>query len=330
MTARLPVSYAGVVYDRTRALYAGEVTPEGVDLTYHSVGIEELFWRQGRYAEFDAAEFSLGAYLAGVGAGEDRFTALPVFPSRAFRHSALYVAADGGIKTPADLTGRRVGTPEWSMTASLWMRGILGDHYGVDLGSVDWFTGGLDEPGRQEKSKVAPPPHYRVQHIGAERTLSQMLLAGQLDLVIAARAPAAFRAGDPRIRRLFADPRAEERAYFAATGIVPIMHVVVLRRSLAQAHPWLPNTLRGAFERARAGVLAGLRDNAVSSASLVWEASYADEEAELFGDPFRYGAAENAAELDAILRYAAEQGFSAAPLTLSQVFWPGTLTSAKV
>jgi 4,5-dihydroxyphthalate decarboxylase len=330
MPARLPVSYAGVVYDRTRALYSGEVTPEGVDLTYHSVGIEELFWRQGRYGEFDAAEFSLGAYLAGLGAGEDRFTALPVFPSRAFRHSALYVAAGGDVQTPADLTGRRVGTPEWSMTASLWMRGILGDHYGVDLASVDWFTGGLDEPGRQEKSKVAPPPQYRVQHIGATRTLSEMLLAGQLDLLIAARAPAAFRAGDPRIRRLFPDPRAEERAYFTATGIIPIMHVVVLRRSLAQAHPWLPNTLRGAFERARGGVLAGLRDNAVSSASLVWEASYADEEAELLGDPFRYGAAQNAAELDAILRYAAEQGFSAGRLALDQVFWPGTLTSAKV
>jgi 4,5-dihydroxyphthalate decarboxylase len=330
MPARLPVTYAGAVYDRTRALYTGEVVPEGVDLTYLSAGIEELFWRQGRYAEFDAAEFSLGAYLAGVGAGEDRFTALPVFPSRAFRHSACYVAAGRDVRTPADLAGRRVGTPEWSMTASLWMRGILGDHYGVDLTAIDWYTGGLDEPGRQEKSKVAAPPTLSVQHIGGERTLSELLLAGELDMVIAARAPRAFLSGDARMRRLFADPRAAERAYFAATGIVPIMHVVVLRRSLAEAHPWLPNTLRGAFERARAGVTAQLRDNAVSFSSLVWEAAYADEEADLLGDAFRYGAAENAAALDAILGYAAEQGFSAGRLALDQVFWPSTLTSARV
>jgi 4,5-dihydroxyphthalate decarboxylase len=330
MSARLPVTYAGVVYDRTRALYTGEVAPEGVDLTYLNVGIEELFWRQGRYAEFDAAEYSLGAYLAGVGAGEDRFTALPVFPSRAFRHSAFYVAADSEVRAPADLAGRRVGTPEWSMTASLWMRGILGDHYGVDLTAIDWYTGGLDEPGRQEKARVAVPPRFSVQRIGDQRTLSQMLLAGELDMVIAARAPRGFRSGDPRVRRLFPDPRAEERAYFAATGIVPIMHVVVLRRSLAEAHPWLPNTLRGAFDRAREGVAAQLRDNAVSLSSLIWEASYADEEASLLNDAFRHGAAENAAALEAVLGYAAEQGFSSGRLALDQVFWPSTLTSAKI
>ena len=330
MPARLPLTYAGAVYDRTRALYTGEVVPEGVDLTYLSVGIEELFWRQGRYAEFDAAEFSLGAYLAGVGAGENRFTALPVFPSRAFRHSAFYVAAGSDVRAPGDLAGRRVGTPEWSMTASLWMRGILGDHYGADLTAIDWYTGGLDEPGRQEKSRVAVPPQFSVQHIGEARTLSQMLLGGDLDMVIAARAPRAFRSGDTRIRRLFPDPRAEERAYFTATGIVPIMHVVVLRRSLAEAHPWLPNTLRAAFDDARAGVVANLRDNAVSSSSLVWEASYADEEANLLGDAFRYGVDENAAALDAVLGYAADQGFSAGRLALDSVFWPSTLTSAKI
>ncbi len=330
MPSPLPLTYAGVVYDRTRALYDGQVSPEGVDLRYLRLDIEELFWRQGRYAEFDAAEFSLGAYLAMLGKDDHRFTALPVFPSRAFRHSALYVRADGDVGLPADVAGRRVGTPEWSMTASLWMRGILGDHYGVDLTSVDWHTGGLDQPGRQEKASVTAPPAFRVQHIGNERTLSAMLLDGALDVVLAARAPAAFLQGDPRIRRLFPDPRGEERAYFESTGIVPIMHVVVLRRELAQAHPWLPNTLRHAFDQARAGVTAQLRDNAVSSASLVWEASYADEEARLFGDAFRHGAEENALALQAVLRYAADQGFTAAPLALDEVFWPSTLTSSKV
>ncbi len=330
MSSPLPLTYAGVVYDRTRALYTGQVSPEGVDLRYLRVDIEELFWRQGRYAEFDAAEFSLGAYLAMLGKDDCRFTALPVFPSRAFRHSALYVRANGDVRIPADMAGRRVGTPEWSMTASLWMRGIMSDYYGVDLSSVLWSTGGLDQAGRQEKARVTAPSSFRVQHIGNERTLTAMLLDGELDVVLAARAPQAFSQGDPRLRRLFPDPRAEEMAYFQATGIVPMMHVVVLRRELAEAHPWLANTLRHAFDLARTGVLAELRDNAVSTSSLVWEASYAEQEAGLFGDAFRYGAEENAAALDAVLRYAVEQGFTPARLALDQVFWPSTLTRSKI
>lgn len=326
----IPITYAGGVYDRTRMLYTGDVVPEGVSLRYLQLGIEELFWRQGRYAEFDAAEFSFGAYLAGLGTGDTRFTALPVFPSRAFRHSALYVRSGGDVVSPSDLAGARIGTPEWSMTASLWMRGILGDHYGIDLTSVSWRTGGLDEPGREEKSKVTPPEHFDMAHIGPERTLSAMLLDGELDLLVAARAPAAFRRGEPGIERLFADSRAEEAAYFAATGIVPIMHTVVLRRDIAERHPWLPNNLRQAFELARADVAADLRDNAVSHSSLVWEAAYADEEARVLGDAFRYGAAENAAALDAVLGYAADQGFTPRRLELDEVFWPSTLTSAKI
>jgi 4,5-dihydroxyphthalate decarboxylase len=326
----VPLTYAGMVYDRTRALYDGEIRPEGIDLRYLRVGVEELFWRQGRYAEFDAAEFSLGAYLAGVEQPDRPFDAIPVFPSRVFRHSAVYVRADSPVRTPGDLAGGRVGTPEWSMTASLWMRGILGDHYGLDLAGIRWRTGGLEQAGRQEKSRVRPPERFSVEPLPAGATLTGQLAAGKLDAVITARPPRRFLAGDGAFRRLFTDPKAEELRYFQATGIVPIMHVVVLRRALLREHPWLANNLRMAFEAARVGALPELRDGAVCSSSLVWEADYAAEEAALLGDAFAYGAEANATALEAVLRYAYEQGFTAKPLEPADVFVPATLTDAKI
>jgi 4,5-dihydroxyphthalate decarboxylase len=326
----VPLTYAGMVYDRTRALYDGDVRVEGIDLRYLRTGVEELFWRQGRYAEFDAAEFSLGAYLAGVEDPDRPFDAIPVFPSRAFRHSAIYVRADSSSHAPADLEGARIGTPEWSMTASLWMRGILGDHYGLDLAGIRWRTGGLEQAGRQEKSRVRPPERFQVGPVPSGATLTGQLLAGDLDAVITARPPRRFLAGDGTLRRLFSDPKAEEQRYFATSGIVPIMHVVVLRRTLLREHPWIANNLRLAFETARAEALPQLRDGAVCTSSLVWEADYAEEEAALLGDAFGYGVEANAAALEAVLRYAHDQGFTAKPLEPADVFVPATLTDAKI
>ncbi|WP_300017579.1 ABC transporter substrate-binding protein [Pseudonocardia sp.] len=330
MTRDVPLTYAGAVYDRTRPLYDGSVRPEGVDLRYLETGIEELFWRQGRYHEFDAAEFSFGAYLAAAERPDRPFDAIPVFPSRAFRHSALYVRADSEIEKPEQLSGRTIGTPEWSMTASLWMRGILGEHYGVDLQSVQWRTGGLEEPGRQEKSPVVPPDRFDVGPLPEGTTLTGDLLDGSLDAVLTARPPRAFLAGDPRIRRLFPDFRTAELEYHRATGIVPIMHVVVVKRDVLERHPWVANNLRHAFELARQPATAQLRDTAVCTSSLVWESAYAEQERSLLGDPFAYGVDGNRATLDAVLRYAAEQGFTSRPLELAEVFLPGTLTDAKV
>ncbi|WP_308259024.1 ABC transporter substrate-binding protein [Pseudonocardia sp. H11422] len=330
MVPNVSLTYAGVVYDRTRPLLDGSVRPEGIDLRYLETDIEELFWRQGRYQEFDAAEFSLGAYLASAEAPDRPFHAIPVFPSRAFRHSALYVRADSEIEKPEQLDGRTVGTPEWSMTASLWMRGILGEHYGVDLASVRWRTGGLEEAGREEKSRVAAPGRFDVSAVPEGTTLTGQLLHGALDAVLTARPPRAFLAGDPRIRRLFPDVRAAELDYHRATGIVPIMHVVVLRRDVVERHPWVANNLRRAFELARRPATALLRDTAVCASSLVWESAYAEQEAELLGDPFAYGVDANRAALEAVLRYAAEQGFTTRPLEPADVFLPSTLTDAKI
>lgn len=330
MATNVPLTYAGAVYDRTRPLYDRSVQVEGVDLRYLATGIEELFWRQGRYHEFDAAEFSFGAYLAVAEQPDRPFDAIPVFPSRAFRHSALYVRADSPIEKPEQLNGTVVGTPEWSMTASLWMRGILGEHYGVDLTTVAWRTGGLEEPGRQEKSRVAPPERFDVTRIPDDATLTGQLLDGTLDAVLTARPPRAFTSGDSRIRRMFPNFREAELEYHRATGIVPIMHVVVIKREVLDRHPWVANNLRRAFEIARRPAAAELRDTAVCSSSLVWESAYAEDEAALLGDPFAYGVEANRAALTTVLRYAAEQGFTSRPLELDEVFLPRTLTEAKV
>ena len=330
MTQPLDLTYGGELYDRTRRLYTGEVQPEGVRLRYLHTGIEELFWRQGKYAEFDVAEFSMGAYLATLRNSARAFVAIPVFPSRAFRHASIYLNADSDISAAADLANRSVGTPEWSMTASLWMRGILGEHYGVDLTSIRWRTGGVEQPGRLEKSPVTPPDEFSLTHIGDSDTLSDQLLNGDIDALITARTPRAFAAGGPRIRRLWPDFRAAERTYFQATGIVPIMHVVVVKRTLVAAHPWLANNLVDAFDRARKPVQHELLDTAVCTSSLIWEAAYAQDEVALLGDPFRNGVADNAVTLDALLSYAHRQGFTDRLLDYDDVFVPSTVSSARI
>ncbi|GGX19177.1 4,5-dihydroxyphthalate decarboxylase [Pigmentiphaga litoralis] len=330
MTLPVPVTYAGGVYDRTSALYTGDVRPTGIDLTFLPMPIEELFWRQGKYHEFDAAEFSFGAYLASVEDPNWGFTALPIFPSRVFRHSAIYVHAESGIEHASDLAGRTVGTPEWSQTGSLWARGILGEHYGVDLRSVRWRTGGLQHAGRKEKSRVVPPAGFDVQTLAEGKTLQQSLLDREIDAIITARPPEAFAQGDPAIRRLFADYRAEEGRYYDASRIFPIMHVLIVRNALLQAYPWIAGNLRTAFEAARRPATGHLLDSAACNTSLIWESSYAEEERARFGDPFVYGVEENLPTLNAICRYAHEQGFTSDLLTPADLFFPTTLTTAKV
>ena len=272
----------------------------------------------------------MGAYLSTLRAPNPPFIAIPVFVSRAFRHASVYLNADAGITRVADLGNRTIGTPEWSMTASLWMRGILAEHYGVDLTSIHWRTGGLEQPGRREKSPVTPPAGFRVTRIGDTETLTDKLLRGDIDALITARTPSAFLRCDPRIIRLWTDFRGAERAYFEATAVIPIMHVVVLKRELVAAHPWLANNLVEAFDAARRPVQRELLDTAVSTSSLIWESAYAQDEAAIFGDPFRNGVAENKASLDALLAYAHHQGFTDRVLSYDEVFVPSTVSSARV
>ena len=329
--SRLQLSIACWNYDRTRALLEERVRPDGIDLNYLNLPVEETFFRMLRGREFDAAEMSLSSYVVSLFADAPPFVAIPVFPSRFFRHSCIYVNAASGIAHPADLIGRRVGTPEYQMTAPVWIRGILADEYAVPIDGVTYCTGGLEEPGRPEKLALDLPPHIRVERIGPDQTLSSMLAEGTIDALYTARAPSSFRDGSGRVKRLFEDFPAVERAYFRRTGIFPIMHTVVLRRDVYERHPWAAQSLYKAFCAAQREAYEDLGQTAALKLMLPWLTAHVEDTRREMGDDFwPYGLPRNRETLDTFLRYSHEQGLSRRLLAADELFAPETLESFKI
>ncbi|MEU4481082.1 ABC transporter substrate-binding protein [Micromonospora sp. NPDC023966] len=321
MMRRLPLTLACGDYDRTRALLEGDVRPDGIDLTYLRLPVEETFFRMLRHREFDVAEMSLSTYAASL-AREDRpFVALPVFTSRMFRHSSVYVRE--GITSVEELKGGVVGVPEFQLTACVWVRGILEEHHGLPASSVRYVTGGQESPGRIEKGAVSVP--YDVSAIPSDRTLSQMLGAGEIDALYTPRVPSTFGAG---VTRLFPDVVRAERAYFEATRIFPIMHVVVLRREVYEANRWVAQALHKSFVAARDLAYAGLSDSSALRFLSPWLVQHAEADRALLGDDFwSYGLDANRHVLEAFLRYHHAQGLSPRLLTPEELFAPETLES---
>jgi 4,5-dihydroxyphthalate decarboxylase len=215
--SKLRLTMACWNYDRTRALADGRVQPDGIDLNYLPLTIEETFFRMLRYPPF---------------------IAIPIFPSRFFRHSCIYVHEGADIREPKDLIGKRVGNLEYQMTAPVWIRGILSDEYSVPITSATYLSGGEEEPGRTEKIALSLPPEIKHGSIPADKTLSQMLAAGEIDALYTARAPSTFRDGQGPVLRLFPDYGPVERAYYAKTKIFPIMHTVVIRSDVYEKNRW--------------------------------------------------------------------------------------------
>src|SRR5205809_3339949 len=234
---KLRLSFACWDYDRTRALADGTVRPDGIELTYLSLPVEETFFRMMRSREFDASEMSLSSYTASLNAENPPFIAIPVFPSRFFRHSCIFVSAKSGIRRAEDLRGKRIGVPEYQMTAPVWIRGILSDDYGVRVTDVEHLSGGAEEPGRDEKIKLDLPSTIRLRPIGPTRTLSRMIAEGELDALVTARAPSTFYKYPEKVRRLFDNYVELEKDYYRRTRIFPIMHTVVIRRDVYEAIP---------------------------------------------------------------------------------------------
>jgi 4,5-dihydroxyphthalate decarboxylase len=320
--ARLPLTLAIGEYDHTRDLVDGTVPVAGVDLNVLRLPIEEMFYRFLLQGEFDVSEVSLGKIAALAAQDDRRFVPIPVFPSRVFRHSSIYVRSDAGIAKPEDLAGKRIGVPEWAQTAAVYSRGLLAHEYSVDLASIHWHQGGVNEPGRREKVALDLPPGYRLTVV-ADRSLSEMLVAGDLDAVLSARAPAPFAAADRRVRRLFAEYRDVELAYARKTGIFPIMHVVALRREVFERHRWLALNLLKAFDEARRRSLERAADMTASHFPLPWVPDELGRVRELLGgDPWPYGVDANRATLDAFLGYALEQGVCRRRLTVDELFPP--------
>jgi 4,5-dihydroxyphthalate decarboxylase len=329
--SKLKLSFACWNYDRTRALQDGRVRADGIELNFLAMPVEETFFRMLRHREFDVAEISLSSYAVSLFAESRPFIAIPVFPSRFFRHSSIYVNAASGIREPKDLIGKRVGNPEYQMTAPVWIRGILADHYGVPVNSVTYFTGGEEEPGRPEKLKLDLPPEIRVERIGREQTLSSMLAKGEIDALYTARMPSSYAKGDGKVKRLFEDYVAVEKKYFRDTGIFPIMHTVAIRRDLYEANRWIAQSLYKAFRAAQQETYADLYQTAALKVMLPWLIAHVEQTRRELGEDFwPYGLEKNRKTLSTFLRYSFEQGLSKRLLQPEDLFAAEALESFRI
>jgi 4,5-dihydroxyphthalate decarboxylase len=318
--ANISLCLATGAHDHVRDLADGSVQMAGVDLTVLQLPVEEMFYRFLLYREFDVSEVSFAKIVALAAQDDRRFVPLPVFPSRAFRHSSIFIRSDGGVTRPEDLADKRIGVPEWAQTAAVYSRGLLAHEYGVDLTSIHWYQAGVNEAGRREKVELDLPPGYRLSVV-AERSLSDMLLSGDLDAVLSARPPAPFERGDSRVRRLFAEYRDVELAYARKTRIFPIMHVVAMRREVFENDRWLAMNLFKAYSEAKARSLERAASTAASHFPLPWIPDELRRARALFGDdPWPYGIEANRTTLDAFLLYAFEQGVCRRRLAAETLF----------
>lgn len=320
----LPLTLACGPYDRTEALRRGIVRPEGIDLVYVPVqSPPELFARMVHKESFDVAEMSLSLYFQMRVQGECPFVALPVFPSRMFRHGFVFVHDGAGIVEPGDLAGMRVGVQEFHQTAAVWIRGILHRDYGVDFDGVRWFEGGVNAP-RVSDPVVDRRPQGPVDitFIGNDRCLDELLARREIDAYLGARMPRSY-GRDPSVRRLFAEPRVEERAWFQRTGLFPIMHTLVVRQRVLESHPWVTESLVKAFEQSKRWCLEQMRFSGTSRYTLPWLHADLEEVDELFaGDPWPYGLEENRAALETLLHFLVDQRFLARAPDLETLFAP--------
>lgn len=327
---RRRLSFAIGVYDHMADLLAGRVTAEGIELVPSHLPVEEIFYRATRYREFDVTELSLAKYAAMRAVDEHAYTALPVFASRVFRLSSMYVRNDSTLVDATQLRGARIGVPEWAQTAAVYTRGFLAHDAGVALEDVAWVQAGVNEAGRGEKVEIDLPPGVRLER-RTDRCLDELLCAGEVDAVFSARPPRSSTGPGARLRRLYADWRLAEANHFARTGIFPIMHVVVVRNDVLERDPWIAMNLYQAFERAKDASLARLRDVTCSHVPLPWVPAVAADAASLLGeDWYPYGVEPNRPTLEAFLRYAREQGVMRRPLAPEALFAATTLGRPKV
>jgi 4,5-dihydroxyphthalate decarboxylase len=317
-------------YDHVRDLESGRVKPEGIALSLINLPVEEIFFRSIRFGEFDLSEMSMGRYAALLSAGTCPFVAIPVFPSRAFRHSAIYVRSDSKIRQPKDLSGGRIGIPEWAQTAGIYVRGMLEAEYGLSIRDVEWVQGGLYQTGREEEVVVQLPNGVRLRR-AEDRTLSDMLDSGDLDAVMSAHPPAGFARNDGSIRTLFENCGEVESRYFEKTGIFPIMHTIVIKRDVFERDRWIAMNLLKAFILAKDRSLTRAREMTASRFPFPQSAEFVRSTVATFGNDFwPYGIERNRTTLEAFLNYAFLQGVTSRPLRIEELFPAEVLVSFKI
>jgi 4,5-dihydroxyphthalate decarboxylase len=318
--ANLRLTLACGPYDRTQALRDGSIAPEGIELTYLDLQPAEIFWRMLQYREFDVSEMSLSNYTTLISTGNSPFVAIPVFPSRVFRHSYFFINPTRGITKPADLKGKRGGVPEYSMTAAVYMRGLLQHEYGVKPADVEWVQGRADRLGR------ALPRDIRLTQAPAGTELGDLLERGEIDFLMTANNPLSFRRGSPNVRRLFPNYAELEKDYYRRTRIYPIMHTVVIRREIYDRDPWVALSLYKAFCRAKEHCYRMLLETGSPKASFAWLQPMIEEEREIIGrDWYPYGIEPNRPTLEALLQYTQEHGLTDRRPKVEELFAPSTL-----
>jgi 4,5-dihydroxyphthalate decarboxylase len=328
--SNIPITLACEDYDRTRPLKDGIVKAEGIDLNYLVMSVEEIFWRMMKYEEFDVSELSMGAFLTAAARGRRPFIAIPVFPSRTFRHRCIFVNTDSGIERPEDLRGKRMGVPEYSMTAAVWLRGLLQHEYGVLPQEIHWIQAGEEHPGRKDRVDFKMPAGIQLES-RPDTTLNDVIDSGEIDAMMSPRMPTCFVDGSPRVRRLFPNYKQAEIDYFRKTGLFPIMHVIVIRRAVYEVHPWMAQTLYKAFCEAKDLCMKELYDTNVLRVSLPWTASEYEETRELMtADYWPYGLGPNRHNLETLHSYLYEQGLIKQKLDLDELFARETLEAFKV
>jgi 4,5-dihydroxyphthalate decarboxylase len=307
-------------YDHFRDFTSGKVTAEGIDITHIDLPVEEIFSRFTRFREWHVSEMSMARYVSLISQGDPGITGIPVFPSRFFRQHAIYVATDRPIERPQDLAGRKVGIPEWVQTALVWVRAYLVHQAGVPLTAIDWYQAGVNVGGHVDEVKAIMPKGIRYTPV-REKSLTDLLLAGEIDAMICARPPRLFEEGDPRIRRMFTDFRPVEEAYWKETGIFPMMHTIALRKDMVDQYPWIGPNLFKAFEKAKRRSITRALDGNICRFPIPWTFDYAEKSRETFGADFwPYGLEPNRKPLEAFVQYCHEQGVAHRKLAIEELY----------
>jgi 4,5-dihydroxyphthalate decarboxylase len=328
---KLPLTLAVCDYDRTKPLFSGRVQIDGCDVVTLALEGEAMFHRAFKFHEFDIAELSMSSHTATVSRGQNAYVGIPAFVSRVFRHSGIYIRTDRGIQKPEDLRGRTVGVPEYQITANVWIRGMLLDEYGVKPEEIKWRRGGIEEPGRDERSPISLPASIDLKQIPDDKTLSGMLESGELDAVIGARAPSCFDRGAPNVGRLFPEFKALEQDYFRRTGFFPIMHLIGIRKTLVEQYPWLPVTVYNAFVAAKNVAVKDLNEVGQLMVHLPWVVDHFQETRRIMGEDYwPYGFNENLKNLEAFTRYHHDQHLSVRKVAPEELFAPSTCDLSKI
>lgn len=328
--SELSLSVAVGDYDRMRPLFDGDVQIDGVNPVFLRLSPEEIFFRAFRHAEFDICELSLSSFVVKTAAADCPYVGVPIFPSRAFRHSSIFVRTDRGINSPQDLAGKRIGLGEYQLTANVWSRALLEDEFGIKPSDVEWVRGGIEQPGRKEKIKLSLPDDISISEAPEGRSLSDMLAVGDIDALIGPRIPSCF-GPQNNVGWLFDSPRAAAIEYYKRTAIFPIMHIIGIRRELVEAYDWLPATLFKAFSASKKECAARLADTSASKVMLPFVEEQLHDAHQLMGKDFwSYGLGVNRHVLETFLHHHHKQGLSHRQVTPEEMFHPSTLENTLI